>query len=100
MADRAPVAPIDGIVVLELTLENGEARKILSALLIGAAAWELVPGGMAQLVGASNDVVVVRRVAEELRSEIERVKDEQNRAHRERNKALEKQTRERAKGRR
>lgn len=76
MSDRAPVGELDGIVVLELSLDvNHEISNLLACIRAGAAAWAQTPfSGMVDVALRPKNVEQVLALADELEAEAARVR--------------------------
>lgn len=96
VADRAPVDVLDGIVVVELSLDvRHEISDLVACIRAGAAAWAECPARGIDPAFRPADVGRVLDVAQEIEDEARRVHDAREAAHRQRSKAAEKEARRR-----
>lgn len=95
MTDRAPVEPIDGIVVVELALDDRhEIGDVVACLRAGAASWEVTPiADAVDGMSRAKRVMHVYDVAAEIEAEAARVREAQQAAFRAAAKAAEKASR-------
>lgn len=84
MTERGTVGPTDGIVVLELSLDEGhEVRHVLACIRAGAAAWAALPAlGAVDAASRPRDVQHVFDVADELELAAVRVHEDRQRHYR------------------
>lgn len=79
MSDRAPVGPLDGIVVVELSLdERDEVETVVGFLRAGAAALEQMPvarTNAGEQLARRRACDVGERIADEIEAEARRVHD-------------------------
>lgn len=94
MVDRAPVDVLDGIVVIELSLdERHEIGDLVACIRAGVAAWAECPARGIDVAFRPGDVVRILAIAQEIEDEARRVHDAREAAHRARSKAAEKEAR-------
>lgn len=91
MSQRAPVGVLDGIVVVELSLDNrDEVETVIAFLRAGAAVFAQMPVAPTN-VGEQNArrraVMLGEQVADEIEAEARRVHDERQAEYRARGKA-------------
>lgn len=86
MADRAPTGELDGIVVIELSLDAlHEVADVVSCLRAGALAWGATPAlGAVDAATRGKRVDHVLDVGDEIAAEAARVHDERQEAYRRR----------------